>query len=377
MKREKLYIAGPMCFYEDGYPRWYVMRDRARVKGFDVTMPSDGELDLSHEDLRKNGDAIFENCARCMNESTAILCNLEFYRGADVDGGSVYEVGMAYARGAHCYGYTRDKRPMVWKYQGSVLRDGTAYDRKGRPLPYGDLPFSPNVVGAMKIVEGDFDDCLQVFALDREEERKRAAFAPPPPPPAAEGAPGTDGRPVVYVAGPERYDPSAQTWYASVRELGDRLGLQVIVPTDEVCPLPRELEDDPCARAYHIFGPQAGNPVDHAGGAVHVPVQLLPQLEGHAALEGGVAVRLPAVEIVEIGDKDVAVPHMLLLPVEDMVGPGTGVVLQFPGQRTDLVRGGYSGGGRHRCHDQGGGGAARAVTQHRPAGRLLASLRRF
>ena len=146
MKREKLYIAGPMCFYEDGYPRWYVMRDRARVKGFDVTMPSDGELDLSHEDLRKNGDAIFENCARCMNESTAILCNLEFYRGADVDGGSVYEVGMAYARGAHCYGYTRDKRPMVWKYQGSVLRDGTAYDRKGRPLPYGDLPFSPNVV---------------------------------------------------------------------------------------------------------------------------------------------------------------------------------------------------------------------------------------
>ena len=253
MKREKLYIAGPMCFYEDGYPRWYVMRDRARVKGFDVTMPSDGELDLSHEDLRKNGDAIFENCARCMNESTAILCNLEFYRGADVDGGSVYEVGMAYARGAHCYGYTRDKRPMVWKYQGSVLRDGTAYDRKGRPLPYGDLPFSPNVVGAMKIVEGDFDDCLQVFALDREEERKRAAFAPPPPPPAAEGAPGTEGRPVVYVAGPERYDPSAQTWYASVRELGDRLGLQVIVPTDEVCPLPWELEDDPCARAYHIF----------------------------------------------------------------------------------------------------------------------------
>ncbi len=224
MKREKLYIAGPMCFYEDGYPRWYVMRDRARVKGFDVTMPSDGELDLSHEDLRKNGDAIFENCARCMNESTAILCNLEFYRGADVDGGSVYEVGMAYARGAHCYGYTRDKRPMVWKYQGSVLRDGTAYDRKGRPLPYGDLPFSPNVVGAMKIVEGDFDDCLQVFALDREEERKRAAFAPPPPPPAAENAPGTDGRPVVYVAGPERYDPDAQNWYASVRALGDRLG---------------------------------------------------------------------------------------------------------------------------------------------------------
>ena len=72
------------------------------------------------------------------------------------------------------------------------------------------------------------------------------------------------------------------------------------------------------------LGPQAGDPVNHAGGAVHVPVQLLPQLEGHAALEGGVAVRLPAVEIVEVGDEDVAVPHVPLLPVEDVVGPGVG-----------------------------------------------------
>lgn len=252
MKKEKIYIAGPMCFYEDGYPRWYVMRDRARVKGFDVTMPSDGELDLSHEDLRKNGDAIFENCVRCMNESTAILCSLEFYRGPDVDGGSVYEVGMAYARGAHCYGYTRDKRPMAWKYQGSVLRGGAAYDRKGRPLPYGDLPFSPNVVGAMKIVEGDFDDCLRAFALDREEERKRAAFAPPPAP--AEGpAPREDGRPAVYLAGPERYAPDARTRYEALREAGNRLGLRVIVPTDEVTGMPPEPAEDPFARAYHTF----------------------------------------------------------------------------------------------------------------------------
>src|SRR5699024_7853848 len=99
MRQECIYIAGPMCFYADGYPRWYVMRDRAKVKGFAVSMPNDKELKLDHEDLRKNADTIFENCCDCMNASTAILCNLEFYRGADVDGGSLYEVGMAYAKG--------------------------------------------------------------------------------------------------------------------------------------------------------------------------------------------------------------------------------------------------------------------------------------
>lgn len=256
MEKEKLYIAGPMCFYRDGYPRWYVMRDRARVKGFGVTMPSDTQLDMDPQDLQKNGDAIFANCARCMNESTAVLCNLEFYRGADVDGGSIYEVGMAYAKGAHCYGYTRDKRPMAWKYQGSILRDGTAYDRKGRPLPYSDLPFSPNVVGSMKIVEGDFDDCLQVFALDREEERKRAAVQPPQPAQSPAEAPKTDGRPVVYLAGPERYDADAAKQYEAMKALGEQLGFRVLVPTDEVRELPEQFADDAYARAYHIFDRQ-------------------------------------------------------------------------------------------------------------------------
>lgn len=256
MEKEKLYIAGPMCFYVDGYPRWYVMRDRAKIKGFEVTMPSDEELDLNHSDLRKNADAIFANCAKCLNESTAILCNLEFYRGADVDGGSIYEVGMAYAKGARCYGYTRDKRPMAWKYQGSILRDGVAYDQKGRPLPYADLPFSPNVVGSMKIVEGDFDDCLQVFSLDCEERRKKSAFAPCQAAPIPRETPKAGEGPVVYVAGPERFDADVQEQYKKIKEWGSQLGFRVIVPTDEVRDIPEGLESDPYARTYHIFDRQ-------------------------------------------------------------------------------------------------------------------------
>lgn len=253
MKNEKLYIAGPMCFYQGGYPRWYAMRDCAKIKGFEVTMPNDTNLDLSHRDLQKNGDAIFANCVKCMDAATAILCNLEFYRGADVDGGSIYEVGMAFAKGAHCYGYTRDKRSMAWKYQGSTLRGSTAYDRKGRPLPYSDLPFSSNVVGSMKIIEGDFDDCLKVFCLDREEERKRSSF-PTALERQADVVRPPDGQgPIVYLAGPERYSADAQALYEDMKAFSSQLGFCALVPTDEVRELPEKLMDDPYARAYHIF----------------------------------------------------------------------------------------------------------------------------
>lgn len=252
MKKESIYIAGPMCFYEDGYPQWYLMRDLAKVRGFDVALPNDVQLDFDPVDLHKNGDAIFENCENCMNASTAIICNLEFYRGADVDGGSIYEVGMAYAKGCLCYGYTRDKRAMVWKYQGGELRDGVLYDRKGRPLPYGNLPFSPNVIGSLKIVEGDFDDCLRTFAVDCEERRKTAGI-----PQAAETPKGRTlpdvGRPVVYLAGHERYAPDAAERYAAMKAVCDEAGFYAVVPTDSAAGVPEYHGDDPYAQAYHTF----------------------------------------------------------------------------------------------------------------------------
>lgn len=250
MKKECIYIAGPMCFYEGGYPLWDSMKLKAQVSGFDVSMPNEGGLDLSNADLRKNADTIFQNCVRCMADTTAILCNLEFYRGADVDGGSIYEVGMAYAKGAHCYGYTRDKRPMVFKYQGSTLRDGAAWDRKGRRLPYGDLPFSPNVIGSCKIVEGGFDECLKVFAVDMEELRKKSAA------PAGETAGRTlpdVGMPVVYIAGPERFDSDAAEQYAEMKRLCRERGLYAVVPTDEAAGVPQAESDDPYVRAYGTF----------------------------------------------------------------------------------------------------------------------------
>ena len=230
--KQALYIAGPECFYRDGTAQLDAMRREAEACGYDVTLPNDTPLDLGHEDLRRNADAIFRNCADSMERSTAILCDLAFYRGPEPDGGSIYELGMAYAKGIPCYGYTRDKRAMCWKYQGSTLRDGRLYDRKNRPLPYAELPFSPNVVGAVKIVEGGFSDCLALFRVDQEEARKHGAAAPVPPPEEPPHA-----KPILYLAGPQRWDLSPD--YREAVEAGRACGFEVVTPLDHMGPAQR------------------------------------------------------------------------------------------------------------------------------------------
>ncbi len=244
---EKIYFAGPQCFYTHGYPQWYALGGSAEADGFGVTMPTKAELDLTHEDLRENAKTIFANCAREMNETTALICDLEFYRGTVPDGGSLYEAGMAYAKGCRVIGYTRDLRPMKWKYQGAELKNGLLYGRDGQELPYMELPFSPDVVSAMKIVEGDHKLALSVLELDITEARKRGENVLTANIPASTEK--KHGRPVVYLAGPERYDADASAKYEKMMEICDSFGLDAIVPGDY-----RMLKNgDVYEAAYRIF----------------------------------------------------------------------------------------------------------------------------
>ena len=112
------------------------------------------------------------NLEKVMLDTTAIVADLEAYRGAEPDSGTVYELGMAYAKGAKCYGYTRDKRSFATKNPNTRLQDGKVTDEFGNHPFYGQLPFAPTIVGSTKIVEGSFEDCLQMMILDKEEESK-------------------------------------------------------------------------------------------------------------------------------------------------------------------------------------------------------------
>lgn len=245
LKKEGIYIAGPECFYTYGYDALAAMRKRAEALGFGVTLPNDDPLDLENPDLRKRADSIFANLKKIMHDTTAVVADLEAYRGAEPDAGTVYELGMAYAKGARCYGYTRDKRSLRSKNQGAHLCGSELLDETGRPMPYAELPFSPCIIGSTKIVEGDFDDCLRMLETDIEEEWKRqglrgsergdAGAAEKTGPVCGSGdASSAAGRPVVYLSGTERYAPDAGEKYSQMKAILDRFGFDALTPEDPV-----------------------------------------------------------------------------------------------------------------------------------------------
>jgi len=253
-ENEFLYIAGPEVFYPDGTQRLLAMRRKAEALGFGVALPNDNTLKLDHEDPRKNADSIFDNCAGSINNSTAIVADLETFRGAEPDGGTVYEIGMAYARGLRCYAYSRDMRPAAHKYAPAILKSGALYDLEGRLFPYPSLPYSPCVTGSCKLVEGDFEACLRTLTQDINEERKFAArrFVPEMIQPGG-AAPDKAGGPVIYLAGQDRYDEGAKPRYEELKALYRGYGFEPFSPMDDAPGIKRLYPEDPLAGAYHLF----------------------------------------------------------------------------------------------------------------------------
>lgn len=166
-KSEIIYIAGPECFFENGNDILGYMRVLSESYGHKVSLPNDDPLKLDHEDLRLNADAIFGNLKQKMNETTMIIGDLDQFRGAEPDSGTIYEIGMAYARNLIIYGHTRDKRSLVWKDQKIKNIGNEIYDENGKLHPYYFLPFAPLVMASTKIVEGNYTDVLAYYETDK------------------------------------------------------------------------------------------------------------------------------------------------------------------------------------------------------------------
>lgn len=252
-EKEKIYIAGPECFYQGGTLALNAMRRRAESLGFGVTLPNDHPLDMANPDLRKRADSIFADLKKIMKETTVIIADLESYRGSEADSGTIYEIGMAYADGLKCYGYTRDKRPLVWKDQKYVMRDGKVYDEKGKLAPYRGLPFAPSIVGSTKIIEGDFDDCLAMLMTDLEEEWKAegrgAVLAGRPVKEAESELKEKRSRPRIYLADLVRYEENGEELYQMHKELCAEYGLEAVTPLDWAEGFPKTDWDNPYAKA--------------------------------------------------------------------------------------------------------------------------------
>lgn len=253
LKDEALYIAGPECFYTYGYDALGAMKARAQALGFGVTLPNNDPLDLENEDLQKRADSIFGNLEKVMMETTAVIADLEAYRGAEPDSGTIYELGMAYAKGAKCYGYTRDKRSFGTKNLRSYIKNNKVCDELGNNEMYQKLPFAPTIIGSTKIVEGDFDDCLKMFICDKEEEVKAFARNSRSIINEVSSTQQTKVEPLVYISGVGRYKENAKKEFEELKQVCSQYGLKAVAPTDWVDSVKEIKTDNPYVWAANIF----------------------------------------------------------------------------------------------------------------------------
>lgn len=232
-KGEAIYIAGPECFYTHGFDLLNAMRRHAESLGYGVTLPNDNPLDMGNSDLQKRADSIMADLTESMNKTTVIISDLEAYRGIEADGGTVFEIGMAYAKGARSYGYTRDKRSLATKNFASVIKDGTVYDEKGQKMPYYRLPFSPNVIGSTKIIEGDFRNCLAVLSVDIEEEQKLKVSRKVMEDNVVLPTKADEDRPCIFLSGIERYEQNAKKVLDKMKQICNDYGFDAVSPLDQ------------------------------------------------------------------------------------------------------------------------------------------------
>ncbi|MDR2403396.1 MAG: nucleoside 2-deoxyribosyltransferase [Spirochaetaceae bacterium] len=249
-----LYIAGPQCFYPRGYSQWHGHRKLAEFYGFTVVLPNDHSLKLDHDDPRKNADAIFADLREVIERTDIIIADLEHFRGTEPDGGTLFEMGMTWARGGLLYGYTRDKRPVGAK--NPFIHFDADHRIRGRNElghPYADMPFVPSIVASTMVAEGDFHDGLKMLMADLDERKKRNHRDPQTDVPEA-AFPRTRKRDkkTVFLSGPARYHDDGAAIYKRMKAVCGTYGYEAVSPLDGAEDLFRGTED-PVIRACMLF----------------------------------------------------------------------------------------------------------------------------
>lgn len=108
-KRKKtVYLAGPLFTHAE--LRYNLeLKDMLIKKGFSVFLPQMDAEDAAAEREKQNQECIFKKCLEGVNSSDIVVAVLD---GVDVDSGTAWEIGYAYAREKPIIGIRTDFRTL-------------------------------------------------------------------------------------------------------------------------------------------------------------------------------------------------------------------------------------------------------------------------
>lgn len=104
----KIYLAGPDVFRYNALEHFLILKNKAKEHGHIAFAPLDNDINIKEEDkfTFKHALEIFKANIHLIDESDAVLANIQPFRGACADDGTAFEIGYAYAKGKRLYGYS-------------------------------------------------------------------------------------------------------------------------------------------------------------------------------------------------------------------------------------------------------------------------------
>jgi nucleoside 2-deoxyribosyltransferase len=162
-----VYLAGPDVFRPDAIEWAINARALCHQHGYEALIPLD-----SGETLPKK---IFDANVAMIRRAQIVIANLDSFRGAEPDSGTVFEVGYAAALGKKICGYVSTPQTVLQRVelaQGKPIVKKPPCDLQGWAIEDFDLPANLMLAMAMPIIAGGLEAAL------RQLRQRTAAPAP-------------------------------------------------------------------------------------------------------------------------------------------------------------------------------------------------------
>lgn len=148
----KVYIAGFDVFKDNSKEIEKTYRNYLKENNMEGLYPSD-----NNEVTSKN---IFDANINLINEADIVIANINDFRGEDVDSGTAFEIGYAYALNKKVYAYLEDDRSMIERI-GTKDKEGYNVENFNNPV---NLMIAESVE---KIIKGSFFDCVDYIVKEK------------------------------------------------------------------------------------------------------------------------------------------------------------------------------------------------------------------
>ncbi|WP_066098988.1 nucleoside 2-deoxyribosyltransferase [Xanthomonas massiliensis] len=174
-----LYLAGPDVFRPDAAGHARQLKALCARHGFEGLFPLDAQV---HEQAvataAERAAWIYRADVGLLDRADAVLANLDFFRGAEPDSGTCFEIGYAVAKGKPVYGYVPETGSWAERIRArhpQMAGADPSVDVAGWELEEFGLPLNLMLAVPAVVVAGGAEAALARLRADLDAGRLGAA----------------------------------------------------------------------------------------------------------------------------------------------------------------------------------------------------------